>query len=193
MVTLEVLPNELAIQCAAYLSQKNLRQVALVYLQLHPIAEETLYHLPVLQNCFINLCYNKTMSCLAIFAHTLLRRPDLVRKICTLTIVTSRENYPTFIKFYKDDQASFFSTLSKYPSRIVEALLKRHKHMPLHVLGNGSYSKLSGFSLGDSPVHHLLLLVSILVVALLMTVMHSNGQVSSFSSRLGKASVNIAR
>jgi hypothetical protein len=68
---------------------------------------------------------------MGILAHTLIRLPDLVRKICTLTIVTSCENYPTFVKLYKDDQASFFSTLSKHPSRIFEALLKCHKHMPL--------------------------------------------------------------
>jgi hypothetical protein len=60
----------------------------------------------MLQHCFINARCHETISCLGIFSHTLLRRPDLARKIRTLTMVTTHEDYSTFIKSCKDGQAS---------------------------------------------------------------------------------------
>jgi hypothetical protein len=101
MTTLETLPTELALEFATHLSQSNLRQLALVSSRLRAIAEEVLYRSPVLERLYQDLYSPDTIHRLGLFAHTLLRRPDLARNIRALTMVTSVQDYSTGIESYE--------------------------------------------------------------------------------------------
>jgi hypothetical protein len=101
MTTLETLPTELALECATHLSQSNLQQLALVSSRLRAIAEEVLYRSPVLERLYQDLYSPDTIHRLGLFAHTLLRRPDLAHNIRALTMVTSVQDYSTGIESYE--------------------------------------------------------------------------------------------
>jgi hypothetical protein len=98
MVTLETPLVELMIQYSTHLSQRDLRRLALVSPWLCPIAQDVLYHSHMLEHLFVHILYHEKISHLLSFAHSLLRRPDLARKIRVLTIVTSGEDYSTSIQ-----------------------------------------------------------------------------------------------